>query len=100
VVQFSYSIVGIHVEDKKTLVITKLDGSTEEVEEVISFEFSDTGKKYMVYTKNEVDANGNVTIYVTEIVTDNTGTRFLGISNDQEWAKVKDALRELAKKED
>lgn len=88
------------MDERKTLVITKLDGTVEEVEVVISFEFSDSGKKYMVYTKNEVDANGNVTIYVTEIVTDASGTRFLGISSDEEWTRIKGALRELAKKED
>ncbi len=86
-------------DNKKTLTINKLDGSTEEVEEVISFEFNDTKKRYIVYTKNEIDQNGNVTIYVTEVVTDGSGTRFLGVSTDEEWARIKDVLRELAKKE-
>ncbi|MDO4369450.1 MAG: DUF1292 domain-containing protein [bacterium] len=87
------------MEDKKTLMINKADGTTEEVEEVISFEFSDTKKKYLVYTKNETDPNGNITIYVTEVVSDNMGTRLLGVSTDDEWARIKDVLRELAKKE-
>lgn len=88
------------MDEKKTFVITKLDGTTEEVEEVISFEFSDTKKRYIVYTKNEIDSNGNVTIYVTEVVNDATGTRFLGIGSEEEWTRIKNALRELAKKED
>lgn len=87
-------------ENKRTLTINKLDGTTEEVEEVISFEFNDTKKRYVVYTKNEVDQNGNVTIYVTEMITDDQGTRFVGVSTDEEWAKIKDVLRKLAKKED
>lgn len=87
-------------ESKKTLTINKLDGSTEEVEEVISFEFNDTKKRYVVYTKNEVDQNGNVTIYVTEVVTDDQGTRFLGVSTDEEWTRIKDVLRKLASKEE
>lgn len=86
-------------DNRKTLTINKLDGSTEEVEEVISFEFNDTKKCYVVYTKNEVDQNGNITIYVTEVVKDANGTRFLGVSTDEEWARIKDVLRELAKKE-
>ena len=77
-----------------------MDGSTEEVEEVISFEFNDTKKRYVVYTKNEVDQNGNVTIYVTEVVTDDQGTRFLGVSTDEEWTRIKDVLRKLASKEE
>lgn len=87
-------------DNKKILTINKLDGSTEEVEEVISFEFNDTKKRYVVYTKNEVDQNGNVTIYVTEVVKDDHGTRFLGVSTDEEWTRIKDVLRKLAKKEE
>lgn len=87
-------------ENKKILTINKLDGSAEEVEEVISFEFNDTKKRYVVYTKNEVDQNGNVTIYVTEVVTDDQGTRFLGVSTDEEWTRIKDVLRKLASKEE
>lgn len=86
-------------ENKKTLRINKLDGTFEEVEEVVSFEFNDTKKRYVIYTKNEKDQNGNITIYVTEVVTDIHGTRFLGISTDEEWARIKDVLRELAKRE-
>ena len=80
--------------DKKTRIINKIDGSQEKVEEVISFEFNDTNRKYMVYTKNEIDVNGNVTIYVTEVVEDANGIRFLGIENDEEWSKIKEVLRE------
>ena len=87
------------MEDKKVLTITKLDGSTEQVEEVISFEFIDTKKQYVVYTKNEVDENGNKTIYVTRIVQEEDGTKFVGIETDEEWAKIKEVLRELAKKD-
>lgn len=87
------------MEDKKILTISKADGSTEEVEEVISFEFNDTKKRYLVYTKNEIDMNGNITIYVTQVVTDGINTRFVGVENDEEWAKIKDVLRQLAKKE-
>lgn len=88
------------MNDKKILTINKLDGSTEDVEVIISFQFDDTKKQYVVYTKNELDEAGNVTIYVTEVVKDETGTHFVGISNDDEWLKVKEALRELAKNEE
>ena len=80
------------------LTITKLDGSVETVEEVISFEFSDTLKRYVVYTKNETDANGNITVYVTEMITDADGiNKFVGVESEEEWSKIKDVLRELAK---
>lgn len=85
------------MKNNKMLSITKSDGSVEKVEEVISFEFNDTKKKYIVYTKNEIDSNGNVTIYVTEVIKDNLGTRFIGVESDDEWTKIKEVLRELAK---
>lgn len=86
------------MKEKKMLTITKLDGTVETVEEVISFEFSDTLKKYVVYTKNETDANGNITVYVTEMVTAADGeNKFVGVESEEEWSKIKDVLRELAK---
>lgn len=87
------------MEEKRMLTITKTDGTKEQVEEVISFEFNDTKKRYVVYTKNEKDENGNVTIYVTRIVSDENGNRFLGVENDDEWNRIKAALRALIKKE-
>ena len=87
------------MEEKRILTITKTDGSKEQVEEVISFEFNDTKKRYVVYTKNEKDENGNVTIYVTRIVSDINGNRLLGVENDDEWNRIKAALRALIKKE-
>ena len=87
------------MDEKRILTITKTDGSKEQAEEVISFEFNDTKKRYVVYTKNEKDENGNVTIYVTRIVSDKNGNRFLGVENDDEWNRIKAALRALIKKE-
>ena len=84
------------MEEKRMLTITKTDGTKEQVEEVISFEFNDTKKRYVVYTKNE---NGNVTIYVTRVVSDETGNKFLGVESDDEWNRIKAALRALIKKE-
>ena len=88
------------MKEKKMITITKLDGTVETVEEVICFEFSDTLKKYVVYTKNETDANGNVIVYVTEMVSKDDGTnRFIGVESEEEWTKIKEVLRELAKEE-
>ncbi len=87
------------MDNKKSITINRADGMTETVEEVVSFKLKDSGKHYLVYTKNETDSNGNMTIYVAEVVTDITGTRFLGVSNDEEWSKIKEVLRTLAKKE-
>ena len=85
------------MDNKKVLSIIKEDGTTEEVELIISFEFNDTKKEYVVYTRNEKDQNGNTTLYVSSV--DRTGDKpkMGGIESDEEWSRIKDVLRELAK---
>ncbi len=84
--------------DKKMMSIVLDDGSIDEVEVILAFAFKDTKKEYVVYTKNETDENGNVTIYVASCEKDDQGEYHLGnIESDQEWGRVKEVLRELSK---
>ena len=85
------------MEEKRILTITKTDGSKEQVEEVISFEFNDTKKRYVVYTKNEKDENGNVTVYVSNVDRESGEPKLMGVDDEAEWARIKDVLRELSK---
>ena len=78
---------GNKMEEKKMITITLENGAKEDVELLLSFKFNDNNKEYVIYTKNETDANGNVTIYVSNV------------SDDNEWARIKDLLRELSKNE-
>ncbi len=86
------------MENKKTLSIIKEDGTIEEVELIICFAFNDTKKEYVVYTRNEKDDNGNTTLYVSSIDRTNTTPKMGGVATDEEWSRIKDVLRELAKK--
>ena len=54
-------------EEKKIMSIVNENGETEEVEVILAFEFKDNKKEYVVYTKNETDENGNVTVYVSNV---------------------------------
>ena len=85
------------MDNKKILSIIKEDGTTDEVELLICFNFKDTGKEYAVYTRNEVDDKGNTTVYVSSIDRSGDIPKFGGIESDDEWSKIKDVLRELAK---
>ena len=87
------------MEEQKMITINTLDGTKEEVEVIIVFQFNDSKKEYMVYTKNEVDESGNVTIYVSEVLRENGEIKLGGVATDEEWLKIKDVLRELAKEE-
>lgn len=86
--------------EKDKMTITNEDGTVEEVEIIVAFEFTDLGKEYVVYTKNEVDANDNVTVYISTVVSVENGEAVLGgIDTDEEWSRIKDVLRELAKED-
>ena len=82
-----------------TMSIIGEDGSIDEVEVVIAFEFKDTKNEYVVYTKNEKDENGNVTVYVSRVDRSGETPRLYGIDDEDEWNRVKDVLRKLSKKE-
>lgn len=83
-------------EEKKFITILKEDGTTEDVELLTCFEFNDNKKKYVVYTRNEKDENGNTTIYVSS-VDDSGDYPKMGKVDDEDWLRIKDVLRELSK---
>ena len=85
------------MEDKRILKIVKKDGTTEEVELIISFEFDEDKKSYIVFTKNEQDENGNTTLYCASLDRSGDIPQMHGIESDEEWSRVKDVLRQLAK---
>lgn len=87
------------MDTKKMMKIYLDNGTVEEVEVLLTFELLDLKKQYVVYTKNEVDENGNVTIYISTVNKEGENVRLTNIATDEEWSKIKDVLRELAKSE-
>lgn len=87
------------MDEKKMMKIISEDGSYEEVEVVFAFEFKDTKKEYVIYTKNERDDDNNITVYVSKVERSNGDSRLLGVESEEEWNRIKDVLRELAKNE-
>ena len=86
--------------DKKNIMITtNPDGTQEEVEVLLAFKFNDNGNEYVIYTKNEVDENGNVTIYISNVVRNGDEVTLETVSDDNEWTRIKSVLRELSKTE-
>ena len=84
---------------KKIMRINASDGSVEEVEVLLAFEFNDTKKEYVIYTKNETDENGNVTIYAASITKNGDKVELGNIESEEEWSRIKDVLRELSKEQ-
>ena len=84
---------------KKIMRINASDGSVEEVEVLLAFEFNDTKKEYVIYTKNETDENGNVTIYAASVNKIEDRIELGNIETEEEWSRIKDVLRELSKEQ-
>ena len=88
------------MDEKKNVMVTTLpDGTKEEVEVVLAFMFNDNNKEYVIYTKNEVDDNGNVTIYISNVTRVGENITLSTVSDDNEWTRIKNVLRELSKSE-
>ena len=85
--------------EKKMMSIVADDGSIEEVEVILAFEFKDNKKEYVIYTKNEKDENDNVTVYVSNVDRSSGEPKLMGVEDEEEWNRVKDVLRELSKSE-
>ena len=85
--------------EKKMMSIVAEDGSIEEVEVILAFEFKDTKKEYVIYTKNEKDDNDNITVYVSHVDRSTGEPKLLGVEDEEEWSRIKDVLRELSKSE-
>ena len=85
--------------EKKMMSIVADDGSIEEVEVILAFEFKDTKKEYVIYTKNEKDDNDNITVYVSHVDRSTGEPKLLGVEDEEEWSRIKDVLRELSKSE-
>ena len=87
------------MNENKMMKIVSDDGLSEGVEVVFAFEFKDNKKEYVIYTKNERDEDNNITVYVSNVDRSNGETRLLGVESEEEWNRIKDVLRELAKSE-
>lgn len=85
--------------EKKMMSIVLEDGTVDQVEILLSFEFNDNKKEYVVYTKNEMDESGNITIYVSSVIRDGDTPKLGGVDSDDEWDRIKNVLRELSKNE-
>ena len=85
--------------EKEMMSIVSEDGTTEEVEVILAFEFKDNQKEYIVYTKNEKDENGNITVYVSNVDREDGEPKLVGVEDEEEWVRIKDVLRELSKEE-
>ena len=83
-------------ENKRIMSIVSDDGTSEEVEVILAFEFKDTKLEYVIYTKNETDKDGNTTVYVSRVDRSSGEPKLMGIDDDNEWNRIREVLKELS----
>lgn len=79
--------------------ITLVDGYREigEVELICAFEVPELLGKYIIYTKNEKDRDGNTIIYAGKIVTKSNNQFLENINEGKEWTKLKEIMKTMSK---
>ena len=87
------------MEEKIKMTTVLPDGSREEVEVLLTFKFNDNNNEYIIYTKNEIDEDGNVTIYISKVDRTSGSPVLNTVSDNDEWTRIKSVLRELSKNE-
>ena len=79
--------------------ITLIDGYREigEVELICAFEIPSLAGKYIIYTKNEKDKDGNTIIYAGKVIIKNNNQFLENISEGLEWDKLKEIMKAMSK---
>lgn len=95
---FASGMSALQTNQKEKFVIVDDAGNKKDAERLSLFSLKDDDKKtYIVYTFNEVDENDMIKLYVA-ILNEKDGVYSLeNITDNDEWTKVKDAMRKIAK---
>ena len=85
------------------ITVKQPDGSERKAEKIMEFTMNDNQKKYVIYTFNEVDKNNLNVVDTSEIVSGkgNPETiKFVSVTDDNEWNRIKNIMRAIIKTEE
>lgn len=85
------------------ITVKQSDGSERKAEKIMEFTMNDNQKKYVIYTFNEVDKNNLNVVYTSEIVSENgnpEAIKFVSVTDDNEWNRIKNIMRAIIKTEE
>lgn len=83
--------------NKKTITLVNGYKEVGEVELICAFEVPELSEKYIIYTKNEKDRDGNTIIYAGKITQKDNNQFLENISEGKEWTKLKNIMRSMSK---
>lgn len=83
--------------EKEFVEIINVNGTVEKVEVVTYLMSSDGLRKYIVYTKGEVQGElQDQVIYISKVTSDNGTYKLEEIVDDAEWTDVQHLLKKIA----
>ncbi len=81
--------------EKEMVRIIDQKGIEKTVELISIIEDKDENNKYLVYSKDEKQKNGNLIIYVSKAVVRENSYVLANIESDEEWRNIKRILSEI-----
>ena len=87
------------MDDQQKIKVKRLNGEEAEAEILLCFELETTGKKYILYTFNEIDSKNMETIHASVLTENEQGYQLDKIPED-EWKEVKEVMREVIRNEE
>lgn len=69
------------------------DGEEKTFYKLLEFDSNETGKRYLAYTDNETDENGNLKAYGSVVIQDGEYMKLEPITTEKEWKVIETALR-------
>lgn len=83
------------MEEKRMVVVIDKEGKERQAEVLAIFTIHEYNKKYILYTFDEKDENDMVKIYASTLVQKDGMYSFEAIATPEEWANIKDIMREM-----
>ena len=87
-------------ENKTKIIVLDETGNEKEAEILSAFSIKKYNQNYILYTLNEVDENDMIKIYASELIEKDNMYSLGVIESDEEWAAVKEVMKEMAKSEE
>ena len=88
----------MYSNERMTFKVKNDKGVEVEYEVLFTFESDETGKKYIVYTDNSTDDEGNVKVYASTYTGSDDKMTLQAIETDKEWKIIDKILEEIQNK--
>lgn len=85
------------MNEREKITVIGEDGQERVGEVLMHITLESTGKKYLLYTFNEVDEKSLETIYASTVVVRDGEEVLEDVASDEEWTEIKKIMKETIK---